>query len=130
MANGLLVGGVVLYYLIVPLPMRAYGRLHLGMTLAEVERAIGSPPGIQPGTPQRPASGVGPFGVQIASFQQPEARGATYRVGAEWKWKDYWLWVFVDESGKVVKVTLLSVDYLDKNGSKLNSLEGRRVAGL
>jgi hypothetical protein len=92
---------VQLYWLSLPYPLRVYHRLHVGMTLAEVEQTIGSPPGNQPGVLEGP-----PITMDIAQKASP-APPSSFHSGPRWIWKDYIIWLYVTDDDKVVIIMLM-----------------------
>jgi len=103
-----------------PTGVTEYDRLRLGMTPAEVEAAIGLPPGYHDTTrPQMPPS-MSPIGDYVRSTglptkSLPDAAGRPSpdypaRITLKmWTWSDYWIWVAFDEREKVVGYYLLKV---------------------
>src|SRR5262249_42093750 len=97
-----------------------YDRLRLGMTPAEVEAAIGLPPGYYDTTrPPMPMS-MSPLGELVRSTglpkeSLPDAAGRPSpdhpaRITLKmWTWSQYWIWVGFDEQEKVVGYYLLKV---------------------
>jgi hypothetical protein len=115
----LLVLGASAVLLATKVPVLAYSRIKLGMTLVEVEAAIGMPAGDYSSTPNlRPR--MGPFGNHInesgiPSTCLPDAAGNAKEgyvkplTVKRWTWDDYWIWVAFNEDGKTVGYYLLEV---------------------
>jgi hypothetical protein len=100
-----------------PSPVPAYDRIRLGMTLNEVEAAIGMPAGNYSGTPNL-SPRMGPFGKFVKesglpSTCLPDAVGRPMGGYLEpltvkrWTWNNYWIWVAFNEDGKTVGYYLL-----------------------
>jgi hypothetical protein len=106
---------------VTPTGVAEYDRLRLGMTPAEVEAAIGLPPGYYDTTGPLPPS-MSPIGDYVRSTglptkNLPDAEGRpspdypakiTLKM---WTWSDYWIWVAFDEREKVVGYYLLKVTF-------------------
>jgi hypothetical protein len=103
-----------------PLAVRRYERIRLGMTLGEVQTAIGMPPGYYASGPSLPPS-MGPTGHFIRQRGLPHedlpdaagrpAPGHHQKLTLEfWTWDEYWIWVALDKRGSVVGYYLLQVD--------------------
>jgi hypothetical protein len=93
--------------------VRAYERVRLGMTLAEVEAAIGAPPGWY-AEPKLGGITSGPFGEYIResgvpskSLLNPQYRESAGITVEQWIWDDYWIEVALDKDGKAVGYYLL-----------------------
>lgn len=85
-----------------PFPVRAYGRLQRGMTLAEVEGAIGMPPNTAEGGrgPHTYVVVVREFGPPLGDGRQERHAGrVTVKV---WTIGDYDIRVEFDENAKAV----------------------------
>jgi hypothetical protein len=89
-------------------PVRAYDRIQLGMTLPEVQRAIGRSAD-HSSIPLMPLS-TGPFGTYLRKTGLPleNVHAPDQVVTVEhWTWDDYWIWVAFDEDGKAVGYYLM-----------------------
>jgi hypothetical protein len=92
-----------------PRPIRAYERIRLGMTPAEVERAIGMPPGefapltasMSRGYPQYIRESGLPS--ETADAEWVHAKVTVQR----WRWEEYAIYVAFDEEQKAVGYYLL-----------------------
>ena len=103
-----LVGAVGVWMLLVPEAERAYNRIRLGMTLSEVEEAIGLPP-------WEPTPSTLPTRVLVRETGIPWATHDYGLPSALWlEWRDYMIEVTFDESGKTVGFYLFrSPNFLD-----------------
>lgn len=100
-----LVGGVLIYFTLrAPFEVRAYDRIRLGMTRADVIATIGQPPGNFSRRPRPTIVQVVPDPVRatVANRGAPAADGATER----WRWTDYEIAVSFDPKGRAVGVNL------------------------
>src|SRR5262245_36009970 len=93
-----------------PAPLRAYERLRLGMTLTEVEEAIGAPPGIH--TDISPAFLARRFPQHVRESGLPSETAEADWVHAKltverWSWEEYSINVAFDDDGKAVGYYLL-----------------------
>jgi hypothetical protein len=106
-ALALSLGAWLLWPSSLPFAVRAYHRIRLGMTPAEVETAVGVPSGIYY-APFNCSSG--PLGkcIQEAGvpFKTALERG-TRLESEQWCWQDYWIWVVYDDTGRAVGCYLL-----------------------
>jgi hypothetical protein len=99
-----------------------YERLRLGMTPAEVEAAVGMPPGYYDTTrPPMPMS-MSPIGKVVRYTGLPENNlpDAAGRPSPNypakitlqmWTWSEYWIWVAFDKENKVVGIYLLTITF-------------------
>jgi hypothetical protein len=119
------VGGWVAWRMIpVPTQVQAYERLRLGMTLGEVEKVIGAPPGLQHETlTQANPTLIHESGIPFINWQDgwPNSGEPT-----KWVWKDFWIWVLFDDDGKAVGLYLF-----DSNGQPESPLGRlRKLIGI
>jgi hypothetical protein len=91
--------------------VRAFDRINMGMTLREVEEAIGMPPGRYCSYEPLPLS-MSPVGNYLRETGLPAASlsdaGTIDKLTVKrWIWDDHWIWAAFDENGKVVGYYLL-----------------------
>ncbi len=83
-----------------PPALRAYDRLRLGMTLPEVEGALGA-------EPRRPICLLQGLGICVRESGNSEIESCLDRYLVEcWTWDGYILWVAFDQDGKAVRYCL------------------------
>jgi hypothetical protein len=103
---GLVIGWIGWRWIDVPVPLRAYERIRLGMTREEVETAIGREPYrgviLSPGFLHY----VRETGLPAASIRHPAERSAELTVET-WTWDESWIVVAFDDGGKAVGFYLL-----------------------
>ena len=94
-----------------PKPVRAYERVRLGMTLAEVTEAVGLPPGLYAapiGNTYFSYELVSQAGFPYASLPSIHDEQAEIGLSVErWFWDEGMLWVAFDKAGKSVGCYLL-----------------------
>ena len=87
---------------------RAHGRIRLGMTLSEVENAVGTPPGYYRSTPlfttMQPVDVIRVLGLPLETLAETPPPNVE-----RWIWDDYCIWVAFDNDGKAVGCYLLKV---------------------
>jgi hypothetical protein len=104
----LVVGGLF-YWLSLPFPVRVYHSLRVGMTLAEVEQTIGSPPGNQPEITD--VNSRNPYTeIERKGYLAP---GVKFHHGPRWIWKDYLIWLEAGDDDKVVIIILMKSGQLN-----------------